>query len=80
MHAAEAAFLQLICAIDFRDELINQGIIRCAELDAANLKVDLTGLEPFATPHVVIARTDAFGYKFRTTGSPGYAQDISVFL
>lgn len=80
MHAIEATFLQLVCALDYRDELINQGIIRCSAMDISSLKTAMTGLEPFSIPHKVIARSGVFGYKFRTTGSPGHARDISVFL
>lgn len=80
MHATEAAFLQLVCALDYRDELINQGLVRSTAMNAAALKAAMTGLEPFTTPHAIVARSGVFGYKFRTTGSPGYANDISVFL
>lgn len=80
MHATGATFLQLVCSLDYRDELINQGVIRSSAMDVASLKATLVGMEPFTSPSVIIARSGVFGYKYRTSGSPGYAKDISAFL
>lgn len=80
MHAMQATFLSLIQTLDFREDLIKLGIIRSPTLNVAELLASAKSWEPLPIPDVVFARTQLFGYKFKTAGSSGNATDISVFL
>lgn len=79
MHALGGTFLALIQTLDFREALVERGIIRCRNINAATLRGIVNAWEPLQTNETVVARTDLFGYKFLSTGSPKQADDISVF-
>jgi hypothetical protein len=79
MHALGGAFLLLVQTLDFRVTLVDRGIIRSPGLQASVLRPIAAGWEPLATDQVVIARSQFFGYKFQSTGSPQQANDVSVF-
>jgi hypothetical protein len=80
MHAMQATFLVLVQTLDFREDLIKLGIIRSPSLNVAALLANATQWEPLLVQDVVYAKSLAFGYKFKSTGSQGNATDISVFL
>jgi hypothetical protein len=80
MHAMQATFLSLVQTLDFREDLIKLGIIRSPTLDVAELLASATHWEPLPTNEVVFAKSQVFGYKYKSTGSPRNANDISVFL
>lgn len=79
MHALGGTFLVLAQCLDFRETLVVRGVIRCRRLTTANLKSLAQAWEPLNTPHEVYARTELFGYKYLSTGSPKQAVDVSIF-
>lgn len=80
MHAMQATFLSLVQTLDYREDLIKLGIIRSPTLAVAALLICASNWEPLPTNDLVFAKSQVFGYKFKTNGSLGNATDISVFL
>ena len=79
-HALKALFLSLAQSLEFRSRLVERGIIRCRNLQTAQLQAVASAWEPLQTPETIIARSDLFGYKFLSTGSPAQATDPNIFL
>lgn len=79
MHALGGAFLVLVQTLDYRATLVERGIIRSRNITAAQLRAVASGWEVLQTPESVIARTELFGYKFLSQGSPRQANDVSIF-
>jgi len=79
MHALGGTFLVLAQCLDFRDTLVVRGIIQGPGLKISELKPIASQWEPFQTQTIVFAKSQFFGYKFLSTGSPKQAVDVGVF-
>jgi hypothetical protein len=81
-HALKALFLAIVQSLDFRERLIDRGLIRCAGFSVQQLKTYAVQWEliqvQWQSP--VIVRTQLFGYKYLSQGSPSRAADASVFI
>lgn len=82
LHALKALFLVLCQSLDFRERLVERGIIRAKNLRMAQLRLWSQYWEPFpvAWKDPIIATTTLFGYKYLTSGSPKRASDPTIFL
>jgi hypothetical protein len=80
VHAMKALFLVLVQSLEFRARLVERGIIRARGLPIPALLAAVANWETLPTPHIVVAVSDLFGYKFLSQGSPAQAPDASLFL
>jgi hypothetical protein len=79
-HALQGTFLALIQCLDFRDRLVERGVIRSRGLNVVALRPIATAWEPLLTPGAVVAASRLFGYRFTSTGFPAQAIDAHDFL
>ena len=79
MHALGGTFLVMVQCLDFRATLVVRGVIQCSGLKTPQLKTTAAEWEPLQTKETVYARTDYFGYKFLSLGSPKQAVDVGTF-
>jgi hypothetical protein len=84
LHALKGLFLALVQSPEFRLGLINRGVIRCngTGLGIQHLQQHVVLWEPIQVAWLapVTARSELFGYKFLTSGSPLHATDPTIFL
>ncbi|MCW5664632.1 MAG: hypothetical protein KIT35_12410 [Piscinibacter sp.] len=82
MHAMKALFLVLVQTLDFRERLVERGVIHRERRTIANLKADVAQWEVIQdgwnTP--IVARSSLFGYRFLSQMNSTHAQDASEFL
>jgi hypothetical protein len=82
LHALKGLFLALVQALEFRDRIIDRGLLRCSLVTANQLHAHAIAWEPIPVqwqPPIVVS-TRLFGYKFLAAGSPARATDATVFL
>lgn len=83
MHAMKALFLVIVQTLDFRERLVERGMIRREKRTVSDLKADVNAWEVLVdnwhTP--VLAMSNVFGYRFLSRGAyTTHAKDASVFL
>ena len=82
LHALKGLFLVLVQSLEFRDRLVERGVVRAKDLRMQQLRAYVQSWEPFhvAWQNPIVATTKLFGYKFLTDGSPNRASDPTIFL
>ncbi len=82
MHALKGLFLVLVQSLEFRQRLVERGVIRCEGATAQKLRADAASWEPLPTKcsEPVIAVSSLLGYKFLSAGSGSSAGSLSVFI
>jgi hypothetical protein len=83
MHAMKGLFLVLVQTLDFRERLVDRGLIRRERRSIADLKADVGAWEPLTDNWVtpVLAASKLFGYRFLSNGAfLTHARDASEFL
>ena len=82
MHAMKALFLVLVQTLDFRERLVERGVIRREKRRIPDLKADVSSWEVihdnWNTP--IVATSKLFGYRYLNDSHPAHATDASVFL
>jgi hypothetical protein len=83
MHAMKGLFLVIVQTLDFRERLVERGMIRREKRTIADLKADVNAwevlIDNWHTP--VLAMSNVFGYRFLSRGAHStHAKDASVFL
>lgn len=82
LHALKALFLALVQSLDFRERLVNRGLIRCDMASIHMLREHAVAWEPIPVmwQSPIVVKTGLFGYKYLTQGLPAHATDPTIFL
>lgn len=82
LHALKALFLVLVQSLEFRERLINRGLIRCNMASIHMLRAHAITWEPIPVlwQNPIVVNTTLFGYKYLSQGSPAHATDPTIFL
>ncbi len=81
-HAMKALFLVLVQTLDYRERLVDRGMIRRDKRTINNLKADVAQWETTQDNWntLIVATSSLFGYRFLHQAHPAHAKDASVFL
>ena len=82
LHALKALFLALVQSLEFRERLINRGLVSCSMAGIQRLRAHAVTWEPIPVlwQEPITVKTNLFGYKYLAQGSPAHATDPTIFI